>query len=200
MVHNLCYGCKDGIKHSFDEVEFNAEWAKDLFHAKADFDYLVLNSGAWYCGESAILNSTQSYEDMLKYMLLPTLKTLRVIHPKIQIYWLDLPPIVVLNATDPFQALKYAILKNSYVSRSVSNATSSLPTTVSEALEIQVEREYFKNFKYKESYEWNTMKAKNELARKYLTPMGVHYLDTRPALLPRKQTDPMVSADGLHWW
>jgi hypothetical protein len=44
------------------------------------------------------------------------------------------------------------------------------------------------------------MHEKDQIAENYLSAIGVHFLNTRPALLPRKIVDPMVSVDGLHWW
>lgn len=53
----------------------------------------------------------------------------------------------------------------------------------------------------KAGYEWDKFSSKNKLAKKTLSPFGVHFIDSWPALDERKKFDGNVSdPGGLHWW
>lgn len=182
-----CRGCPDGKRRSIDDAETNAKWAEVLFSPHSKIDFLILNSGAWYSTACHIKNSTIQYEEMLQYALLPSLKKLMLLNSKMQVYWVDLPPYVAENNSTPFLDKKNVIANG--------NSSAMIP----EVLEILVTREFIKHTA-SEQFEWKLMQEKNDQARKYLVPAGVHFLNTRPALLPRKEYDPMISVDGLHWW
>jgi hypothetical protein len=74
------------------------------------------------------------------------------------------------------------------------------PVVKTEAQRLRDDRIFFRCIRSVDSFEWRHMRDKDALARKYLPPIGVHYIDTKPALIPRKVMDPEVAVDGLHWW
>lgn len=49
-------------------------------------------------------------------------------------------------------------------------------------------------------YEWIYYPEKDALAKSILEPYGVVFIDTDKLTKERKARDPLVAADGLHWW
>jgi hypothetical protein len=190
----LCDGCRNGARISIHDYDLNSIWRR---HITPEIDYLVLNMGAWYSYYSHVLNSTARYEEALRLVIIPTVTRLLAERPKLRIFWTDIPPYVKKYAFNAYLANLTECLRaeNGTCYDSFGNVTNC-----TEAEVIQLVRDYYRSERSVEAFEWHLMEEKNELARKYLSGSGVYYVNTRPALLPRKIADPMVTTDGLHWW
>jgi hypothetical protein len=208
-IRNKCDACKDGIRRHITNYTLNSNWTK---HIPSNTDFLVLNMGAWYSYFGSIMNSTDRYEETLRLVLVPAVQQLRILSPKLKIFWMDLPPFVKTYenpwSSKGVSTIDYctSVEKNLAPSRDVINNTlvsvkDSEPQT--DAQHIRAKRSFFQclrsidNF---ESFEWHHMRDKDDLASKYLSKVGVLFLDTKPALIPRKTADAEVAVDGLHWW
>jgi hypothetical protein len=160
LVRNKCQRCPDGVRHTLQDFDRNSVWVNNI---PTTTDYLVLNMGAWYSYFSNIINSTDRYEETLKYVLVPVMQKLLQDRPHLQIYWLDLPPFTRENFTDTAAEEYYG-------------RRPPVKQNGTEAEHAQFIRWTFKYGNINEAFEWELMEEKNALAKKWLTPIGVHYL------------------------
>jgi hypothetical protein len=190
----LCEGCHNGTRVSIHDYELNSIWKQ---HITPEIDYLVLNMGAWYSYYSHVLNSTTRYEEALRLVIVPTMIRLLAERPKLRIFWTDMPPFVKKYAYNAYLANLTEYL---WVESGVCYDKFGNKTNCTQAEALQLWRDFYRSKRSVRAFEWHLMDEKNELAQKYLSATGAHYVNTRPALLPRKTADPMVTVDGLHWW
>jgi hypothetical protein len=213
-LDNKCEHCPDGVRHSIAEFEHNSAWKLKI---PRNTDCLILNSGAWYFW-LAKLNSTLRYEETIRMVIVPALIELKRARSNLQVYWLNLPPFV--------GNLTHGIIADRLIHRfkdQFSRFGFSMPSGVAQepislcrdicgmpnsdtflANATEFDKLFFNRACgrciFTDTYDWHLMHEKDQIAENYLSAIGVHFLNTRPALLPRKIVDPMVSVDGLHWW
>jgi hypothetical protein len=213
MLRNECDACKDGYRWHITNYTHNSRWLKAI---PADTDFLVMNMGAWYSLFGHILNSTDRYEETLRLVLVPAVQDLLTRFPNLKVFWTDLPPYIKAHhdssmsqssSAEEYCAQGDKALTNlgGFLKSASTEATDGI-AQYTEAQNIQRNRLFLKcmtsmNARNSiENFEWHLLRDKDALAKKYLTPLGVNFLDTKPALIPRKTMDPEVSVDGIHWW
>ena len=96
-IINPCAACPDGIKQNFSINNiFFKSFKKDYWYNKItpETRILILGGGSWFNYYKGVINSTETYKEMLMFVgkLVLVLK-----HEKIrglEVYWIDLPPII----------------------------------------------------------------------------------------------------------
>jgi hypothetical protein len=209
-----CERCPDGVRHYITEFEYNSKW-KQLI--PADADCLVLNSGSWYSSFRG-MNSTVRYEETIRMVIVPTLVKLMQANPNLQVYWVDLPPYVGNLTHGTVAGLLMRRFNNRFTKLESSTDSGDPNERIDLCRDIcrhcnddaflanntEADKWFLRRgcdrCLLTEAYDWHIMHEKDQIAETYMSAIGVHFMNSRPALYPRKIADPLISVEGLHWW